>query len=285
MRNLAVIGDPVAHSLSPAMQNAALRCLGLSIEYVARRVPVEQIGEFVAEARRTFRGFNVTVPHKNAVIPFLDEVSAECRSSHSVNTVIIGDDGSAKGDSTDGYGLETALRECFGVEPGGTDFLFVGCGGAARAVAFHLAARGVRSLFIANRTVARAAELVEELRPLCPEGRIDSCGLDDHRKLATMIEDGSVLIQSSSLGLKKDDPSPFPLELLRPGLRVYDMVYGETALLKAARDRGCRCADGRSMLLHQGARSLALWLGVEPPVEVMRQALDAAYAARAAKAS
>ena len=111
MKNLAVIGDPVSHSLSPAMHNAALRHLGLPCEYLARRVAADGIAAFVAEARHTLKGFNITIPHKNAVIPVLDEVSPECRLSGSVNTVLIGDDGSAAGQSTDGYGLEMALKD------------------------------------------------------------------------------------------------------------------------------------------------------------------------------
>lgn len=276
----AVIGDPVAHSLSPAMHNAALRSLGLTVEYKAIRVAAEGVGAFVEEARRELGGFNITIPHKNAVIPFLDSVSKECRLSRSVNTVVIGEDGSAVGESTDGYGLEAALRECFGLEPVGEEFLFVGCGGAARAVAFHLAAAGPASLFFANRTIERAAELVEELALVCPRTRLGFCGLSDRRRLSELLECGPVVVQSSSIGLKPGDPSPLPVELLRPELRVYDMIYGVTGLLAAARQRGCRCSDGRGMLLHQGAKSLSMWLGVEPPVEVMRKALDDALAAR-----
>ena len=280
LRRLAVIGDPVAHSLSPAMHNPALRALGLQATYEAIRVEAAKLPAFLDMARRELDGFNVTVPHKQAVIPLLDSVSDECRLSGSVNTVTVGPDGRCHGESTDGHGLEMALLEAFGTPLAGAEVLLVGCGGAARAVAFHLLSRGVGRLAIANRTLATALEFAAALRQSRPEAQVEVFALDDHKGIGAFIARGPFVVQSTSVGLKPGDPSPLPPELLVPGAKVFDMIYRRGALLQAAAARGCPWADGRGMLLHQGVRSLEIWTGLKAPVEIMRAALDQALDGR-----
>lgn len=282
MKDLAVIGDPVAHSLSPAMHNPALKALGLNAVYKAFRVTADDLPNFVRSARETLSGFNITVPHKRAIVPFLDRVDAACERSNSVNTVRVAADGTLSGTSTDGYGLAKALEEAFGANVRGLPVLFVGCGGAAQAVAWSLLEGGAASAAFFNRSVDKAETFVGELARYYPNVPLAWGALDDRARIAAALERDPVIIQSTSVGLKPSDPCPFPPELLRPGLRVYDMIYGRTALLKAAEKAGCAVADGRGMLLWQGARSLEIWTGQPAPIEIMRKALNGALAERTA---
>lgn len=266
-----VIGDPVAHSVSPPMQNPAFEKLSMGRPYGRIRVSPDDMGEFTDYARKYLKGFNVTVPDKPVVIPFLDSISAEAEAAGSVNTVSICD-GKLRGDSTDGYGLETAMDEAFGVKVQGGSFCFIGCGGAVQAVAFHFAAAGAKNLFFINRTVEKARQLCERLKSTYASGA-QACGLDDLNTMRDFVRDSQVLIQGSSIGLKKDDPCPIPAELLDAATCCYDTIYKNTVFLQEAARRGLKIADGRTMLLHQGARSFEIWTGIKPDVELMRQAL------------
>ncbi len=268
----AVIGDPVAHSLSPQLHNPAFMALGIDAEYVSVHVKGPELGAFAERARREFAGFNITVPHKNAIIPFLNSISDECRLTGSVNTVK-NTNGHLHGESTDGYGLETALLEEFNIPVKGNSFLFVGTGGTVKAVSFHFAARGANTLFFANRTVSKSENLANELRDNRPGTKYLSCPLDDEKKLEEFISKASIIIQCTSLGLKEDDPSPLAEEFFKPGKCYYDTIYRETAFIQAAKKRGGRSAGGLSMLLHQGAKSFSIWTGKDAPVEVMRKSL------------
>ena len=155
MKQYVVIGDPIQHSRSPAMQNAAFAFCGIDAHYSARRVPRGAVESFLEEARRELDGFNLTVPHKAAVIPFLDEITPEAAAAGSVNTVTVRG-GRLAGDTTDGYGLEQALREHFRLSAAGRNILLLGSGGAAHAVAFHLAGLGARTIRILNRKREKA---------------------------------------------------------------------------------------------------------------------------------
>ena len=150
----AVIGCPVSHSLSPVMHNAALKALGLDAEYIAVLVPKEELEAFTLDARN-LAGFNITVPHKNAVIPFLDEISRDAELSGSVNTVTVSD-GKLSGVSTDGYGLEAALAESFRYVIRDSSVTFIGCGGGVKALTFHFALHGIRKIHLLNRTLETA---------------------------------------------------------------------------------------------------------------------------------
>jgi len=280
----AVIGDPIAHSLSPAMQNAGLKALGLDAEYVARHVKAEELGAFAAEARKTMKGFNITVPHKGAIIPFLDGISESAKLCGSVNTVSV-DNGRLYGESTDGYGLETALGESFGTEVRGASICFIGCGGAVQAVAFHFAERGANRLHFLNRTVQTAQTIAEKIQRSFPSTLCLAASLADLSAAKEFLEASSVAVQGSSLGLKPEDPPPLPPELLPDSICLYETIYKRTALLEAAQTRGMRCENGLSMLLHQGAKSLSLWTERPAPLEAMRTALYEAFAARQAAPS
>ena len=275
MKKLAVIGNPISHSLSPVMHNAALNFLGIDSEYIAVKLEKDSFESFIAEAGKEFSGFNITVPYKKAVIPFLDMVEPECLLSQSVNTVVIDRAGRLYGRSTDGYGLEKALKETFHVLPSDINLFFIGCGGVAKAASAHFLKRGVKSILFANRTVANASEFADRLSKHYPESRINFCSLDNHDKINKYLDLNPVVVQSTSLGLKDKDPSPLAPELLRSELRVFDMIYHKTNFLRLAENKNCICADGRLMLLYQGIRSFNIWIGIEPPVEVMKKALFA----------
>jgi shikimate dehydrogenase len=276
----AVIGDPIKHSLSPVMQNAGIKKLGIDGEYFAKHVAKDELPEFCDYARNELSGFNITVPHKNNIIPFLDEISNEARLAESVNTVLI-ENGKMSGFTTDGYGLATAINEAFGIGLEGQSFTFLGCGGAVQAVAFYFAGNGAKTLNFINRTVEKAEALASRLNDAFSGTSIDVSPLSDEDKIKSFIDNSSVLIQGTSLGLKPDDPPPINPEFLTSQICYYDTIYKNTPLMKYARENNIKCADGRSMLLHQGAKALSIWLKKEAPVEVMRKALYDAMDQRA----
>ena len=272
----AVIGDPVSHSLSPVMQNAGLNALGLDAEYIAIHVRKENLEAFTGEARKKLAGFNITVPHKNAILPFLDSITPEAMRSESVNTVTCGEHGLA-GTSTDGYGIETALKEAFQYQISGNSVTFIGCGGVVKALAFHFAENGIQTIRLLNRTLETAETLSAHLRTHFPELRIETAALADEDRTEEFLNHSRLAIQCTSLGLKPDDPPPIRPELLPKDLFFYDTIYKRTKLYAYAEQQGNPTANGLTMLLHQGARSLSIWTGLDAPLEIMRKALfDAA---------
>lgn len=270
MKKYAVIGDPVAHSRSPGMQNAAFAHYGLGKPYERILVKAETFDDFVEFARKELAGFNLTVPHKSLILPYLKSVTPAAAAAGSVNAVTV-KDGEFHGDSTDGYGLEMALKRNFGISPAGKRFVFTGCGGAAHATAFHLAEQGAKSIFLANRTVAKAEELAGKLKAFVPELEVETAALDDIAGLQEFFNNADVLIQATSLGLRESDPPPFPLELLHKGMElcVYDTIYHETPVQKRAKELNLKYADGMWMLIFQGARSFEIWTGQKAPVDEM----------------
>ena len=272
MIKFAVIGDPIAHSLSPKMHNAALKELGINGIYEAVRVPLEQLPDFADCAKKNLAGFNITVPHKQNIIPLLDEITPGAAFAESVNTVTV-KDGKLYGDSTDGYGLETALMESFGIPVADSNIVFIGCGGAAHAAAAHFAIRGAARISILNRSLEKARQLAEKLRAGYPGTETEAMPINDPEAIRSAMSGAQVAIQCTSLGLKPDDPAPIDPELLPDGICYYDTIYKRTALYRAAEAKGLRCASGLGMLLHQGARSLEIWTGRKAPVETMRAAL------------
>jgi shikimate dehydrogenase len=270
----AVIGDPVAHSLSPEMQNAGFTELGLGAPYGKYHVKVDEIAEFVKFARENLRGFNITVPHKKNIIPFLDNISRPAKLAKSVNTVTVRD-GKLFGDSTDGFGLATALNEAFKTKVDGGQFIFIGCGGAVQAVAFYFASIGAAQLCFVNRTVEKAEALAQGIANNYAS-ITKYCSPNDKKQLQEFIDSSTVLIQGTSLGLKADDPLPLDVALLNSNIAIYDTIYKPTPLLRYAAEHEINYADGRTMLLHQGAKSFEIWTGHQAPVEQMRNALEIA---------
>lgn len=267
-----VIGDPVAHSRSPQMQNAAFEALGLGRPYGKLRVDPAKIGEFAAYARENLKGVNLTVPHKQFILPYVDELSPVAAACQSVNTLKIVD-GKLFGFSTDGAGIVGAVRENFQMSLEGCRILMLGAGGAATAIAFEAAFRKCAALTIANRTVGKAQELVNKAGQYAKSAEFSAVALSDSDALARAVEKADLLLQVTSLGLHDEDPAPMDLELLKlnPRLRVFDAIYRPTPLLKKAAELGLPAADGREMLIWQGAASFEIWTNQKAPIEAMRR--------------
>jgi len=278
----AVLGFPVRHSVSPPMQSAAFAALRIPASYQAIEVaPAELPALFRKLREEGYSGWNLTVPHKEQALTLVDEADDEARLAGSVNTVVVRD-GRTYGYSTDGSGMLAALEEVFHFAAPGRSIVILGCGGAGRAVGFAFARQGARELVLVNRTAARAAALATGLSATGAACAISCLFPDEKDKLAAALARAHLLIQATSLGLKPADPLPLDPSLLPSGLPVMDMIYRTTPFLAAAARHGCRTADGRWMLLHQGARSFTLWTGQVAPLAAMRRALLAALDARQA---
>jgi shikimate dehydrogenase len=273
IRQFGLLGWPLAHSLSPVMQEAAFRHLGIPASYVRVPVPGDGLEACIQRLRDTgWAGWNVTVPHKGAVIRFLDEVEPLALRMQSVNTVVrVGD--RLLGTSTDGYGLEQALLEAFNLPVAGRRIAFIGAGGAVRAVAGYLALAGARQVTLLNRTIEHASQLAAAVRTL---GSACTVSVVPLSQAAAALPGHDVVVQGTSLGLQDGDPLPLDPGAIPGGMPVFDMIYRETPWLQAARERGHPAADGLAMLLHQGALAFSRWTGQAAPVDVMRAALLAA---------
>lgn len=273
MKRLAVLGDPVAHSRSPAMQNAALAALGLADEwsYEAIEMPPADFPELTrALPVEGFVGANVTIPHKEAALALAGDASAAATEIGAANTLSF-DDGEIRADNTDAPGLLAALPE----PPAGKRALVLGAGGSARAVAWALAGQGATTE-VWNRTPERAGELVAALASTSAgaEGRISAVS-----EQAARGGDHRLIVNCTAVGMAEASQDPFeqlPIdpERLSAATVLVDLVYGgeETALVAEARRRGARVVEGLEVLVRQGAESLRIWTGLEPPIEVMREA-------------
>ena len=272
-----LLGWPVKHSVSPEMQGAGFRAAGIDATYELIEVPPEKLTDQVEQMKAEgFCGWNITVPHKLAMMELVDEVDPAARIAGSVNTVI-NRDGHLSAYSTDGYGLARSIQESFDVGLTGGHFLFWGAGGAARATSVHFALEDARMLTIVNRTRSKAVELAETIRQEAPDCIVSVLEPTDMELLREIIPEVDVLIQSTSIGLHADDPIAVPEELLIPELQIVDMIYRKTRLLSRAAELGCKAVDGKGMLLYQGVRSFELWTGLEDgPTEAMREGLNKA---------
>lgn len=267
-----IIGDPVEHSFSPLMHNAAFRHLKLNFVYVAFRVKKEELREAVRGIRGLgIHGVNVTMPHKRAIMKYLDEVDSMAGSLGSVNT-ILNADGRLIGFNTDGVGALKALKENH-VNLKGKKLLLLGAGGAARAIAFYLAPE-VEELRILNRTGWKAKILASFLRKKFSKKILGDL-LSNHR-LKEWLKDADVLINATSVGMYPCiGQTLVKSEWLKPELCVMDIVYNppETRLIKDAKSVGAKVIYGREMLVFQGAASFEIWCERPAPLEVMREAV------------
>jgi shikimate dehydrogenase len=265
---LALVGQPVGHSLSPAMHNAAFVADGLDFVYVCLDVDPDELPAAVRglEALKA-RGFNVTMPHKRAMIPLVDELDEEARVSGAVNTVVIEASG-LRGFNTDGGGMVMACQEA-GIDLSGKSVLLLGAGGTAAAIAVAFGNAGVGELHIANRTVERAAQLKDELHGTGMKG------LAVHPLDA--LPDAELVINATPLGMKEKDPMPVPPDYVREGRAFCDAVYRpgtQTPLVRLAHERGVLVVAGDRMLLYQGVLAQKLWTGREPNVKAMDLAIS-----------
>jgi shikimate dehydrogenase len=285
----AIFGQPVKHSASPAMQNAAMAAMGLDWRYLAFEVRPQDLGAALTGAKAIrFIGLNLTVPHKLLAMELVDALDESAKRWGAVNTIRFeGQDSQGQwhplhhfggqmalgevrtqGFNTDADAVVQGLREDLGFEAAGKQIVVLGAGGAGRVAALRLAAEAPSEMFLVNRTAEKAEAVAAEIKRRHPQVRTET-------KLPESEVD--LLLNATSVGLKRGDSLPldegqFPLQRAKA---VYDMIYrpAETSLLKAAKSAGCKTANGMGMLLHQGARALELWTGRMAPVEVMRNAL------------
>ena len=271
---LGIIGYPIGHSMSPAFQQAALDACGVDARYVAYQVAPDEVEEFVSGLRQSgILGINVTVPHKLAVMPFLDEIDDWATEAGAVNT-IVNRQGRLTGHNTDGYGFLRALREGAGYEPQSRRTLILGAGGAARGVVLALAREGVGHLTIANRTPERAENLAELARN---RGITAQAIPLSGTELTQAAADSELIVNCTTIGMTHgpgEDETPLPGNAIPSTALVNDLVYNplETRLLREAAQAGARTLGGIQMLVYQGAASFEMWLERPAPVEVMMSA-------------
>jgi shikimate dehydrogenase len=271
---VGLIGYPVEHSLSPVMHNSAFAALNLNWCYVPLPVPPERLGEAVAGLRAFgFVGANVTVPHKQAVMCFLDEVTPEAQAIGAVNAIVVSEERTI-GYNTDWQGFLTALAEG-GLNPQSKRAVVLGAGGAARAVVYALARAGAQ-VAVLNRTLSRAQALAQDFSPLFPSS-LRSLPLTP-QTLEVQAVEAHLLVNTTPVGMWPEiDKSIWPEELAFPGhLTVFDLVYNprQTRLLQQAEAAGAKGIGGLGMLVHQGAAAFELWAGEKAPVETMYEAAN-----------
>ena len=282
---VGVIGWPVSHSVSPAMHNAAFADLGLDWCYIPLPVstePAERVGEAVRGLRALgLRGANVTVPHKQAVMPHLDWLTPAAQAIGAVNTIRVEADGKLSGDNTDARGFVADLRE-HGVDPAGQRALVLGAGGSARAIVFGLAEAGCISITILNRTVEKAHDLATDIRAVFPFCRLSGHAMPDD--IGVLAQEAQIIVNCTSLGMTPNVAGlPWDEKVaFRPGQVVYDLVYNppQTRLLQKAAADGAQAIGGLGMLIWQGAIAFERWTGQLPPVATMRAAAEAVFAKR-----
>jgi shikimate dehydrogenase len=279
---LGVFGDPVAHSLSPQMQNAALRAFEIKMQYARFHIRANELRSALRFIREfDFVGINLTVPHKIAgltQIDFADESASRCGA---VNTVRVHDK-KLIGSNTDGEGFSHAVRSEFSIDLRDLRVMILGAGGGTgHAIAWQCALENCERLVLVNRTLAKTSAIVERLRPffagprvLGPAARLEAVAWDESAVRA-QLADIDLIVNATPLGMNPSEPAPIPARLLAPHHIVFDCVYrpSKTALLRAADEAGARAANGLSMLLYQGTLSFSTWFTREAPIDAMRSAI------------
>jgi shikimate dehydrogenase len=275
-KRVVLIGHPVAHSLSWAMQQAAFDSLGIDATYEAwDRAPIE-LADAVAELRTdAFLGANVTIPHKERVVPMVDRLTEEAHNTGAVNT-ITREGKRLIGHNTDVPGFKVALDRLVGKQKMPRQAVVLGAGGGARAVVYGLITEGFQRIIVFNRHLHRAESMVKHFGRSAAHMELRAMPWHDSI-IESELAKTKVLINATSIGLTSDD-SPIPAEALNGDLLVLDLIYARTKLLRDAEAAGCTIAAGELMLVHQGAAAFTLWTGQPAPLELMQERLAAARA-------
>jgi len=279
---LGVFGDPVAHSLSLQMQNAALRALEINMQYARFHIRPNELRSALRFLRELdFVGVNLTVPHKIAGVTQIDVADESANRCEAVNTVRLHEN-KLIGSNTDAEGFSRTVRSEFSIDLRDLRVMILGAGGGTgHAIAWQCALENCERLVLVNRTLAKANAIVERLRPffveprvLGPVARLEAVAWDESAMRA-QLADIDLIVNATPLGMNPSDPALIPARLLAPHHIVFDCVYGpsKTGLLRAADEAGARGANGLSMLLHQGALSFSLWFNREAPIDAMRSAI------------
>jgi len=279
---LGVFGDPVEHSLSPQMQNAALQHCKIDLQYARFQILPNELAEALDLIRKLeFVGVNLTIPHKVSALELLDGADDNVKRIGATNVIKV-EVGKLRGFNTDGHGFTRAVREEFSVDLRDLRILVLGAGGAARAIALQCAKENCERLVIANRTSEKGQKLADSLRNFFegpkvfgPVPRLQAIRWEE-AAFRFQIANVDLIVNATPVGLNRGDLSPIPTRLLAPHLMVYDTIYSakRTPLVAAALEAGARGANGLSMLLHQGALAFEIWFQREAPLEVMRKTLS-----------
>ena len=280
--HLGVLGDPVAHSLSPQMQNAALRAFEINMQYARFHIRGNELRSALRFIRELdFVGINLTVPHKIAALTQIDVADESASCCGAVNTVSLRDK-KLLGSNTDAEGFSRAVRSEFSIDLRDLRVMILGAGGGTgHAIAWQCALENCERLVLVNRSLAKTNAIVERLRPffaeprvLGPVARLKAVPWDE-ATVRAQLADIDLIVNATPLGMNPSDPPPIPARLLAPHHIVFDCVYrpSKTALLRAADEAGARGANGLSMLLHQGALSFSIWFNREAPIDAMRSAI------------
>jgi shikimate dehydrogenase len=279
---LGVFGDPVAHSLSPQMQNAALRAFEINMQYARFHIRANELRSALQFIRELdFVGINLTVPHKIAGLTQIDVADEWASRCGAVNTIRLHED-KLIGSNTDAEGFSRAVRSEFSIDLRDLRVMILGAGGGTgHAIAWQCALENCERLVMVNRTPAKTGALVNRLRPffaeprvLGPVARLEAVRWDE-TAVRAQLADIDLIVNATPLGMNPNDAVPIPARLLAPHHIVFDCVYhpSKTALLRAADEAGARGANGLSMLLNQGALSFSIWFNREAPIEAMRSAI------------
>ena len=270
-----LIGHPVKHSLSPAMQSAAFNALGIDAEYLLYDIEPEKLEAFLKNARdNNISGLNITIPHKIKAKEFIERkgtLDENARRLGAVNTIKIAEDGSLCGYNTDGPGFYRSLVEDLRFEPEGKNVFVLGAGGAASAVIMYLG-NGPKKIFVSDIDKVKTEGLKTHYKKYFDEKRLVITGGND---FMDKLKESELLINATPVGMKDGDPSPIDAGLLHPGLYLYDLVYNRpaTQLVKDANSKKLHAVTGLGMLLYQGAIAFEIWTGAKAPVGVMKKAL------------
>lgn len=267
-----LVGNPVSHSLSPNMHNAAFKKLNIDAAYLPFLVKKTKLKEAISCLKREgIAGFNVTIPFKSECIRYLDKVDMLSKMIGAVNTVLV-KSGRLIGKNTDYAGFLKSLEQDLDFDPNGKSVFLLGAGGGARAIAFALASRRCKSMVIYDLKAKKARALAGEVKKGFSGIRVCSCALKDTPQ---MIKDCRLLVNCTPMGMKEKDPLPIDEGLLHKGLFVYDIIYRplKTKLVRAAEKRSLKAAGGIGMLLYQGAMAFELWTGKRAPIALMRREL------------
>ncbi|TDJ00603.1 MAG: shikimate dehydrogenase [Candidatus Dadabacteria bacterium] len=270
-----IFGHPVKHSLSPDMHNSAFNTLGLNSVYVAFDIDPESIEEATRAIRvMGIRGINITIPHKQTIIPYLDEVSPDAKLTGAVNTVK-NENGKLLGYNTDVGGFLRAIREDLDFSPEGNTLFLIGAGGAARAVLSAFCMNGGAVVYITDIIKDKALELANQFKANFQNITIETVELDNQNLIEQKLNEADILVNASPAGMDGVGSLDIPLTSLNKNAVVYDLVYKppDTSLLKEAKQLGHKASGGLSMLLYQGAESFEIWTGENAPVEIMKKAL------------
>jgi shikimate dehydrogenase len=276
-RRVVLIGHPVAHSLSGAMQQAAFDTLGVDATYESWDRTQMQLAEAVAQLRGDdFLGANVTIPHKERVVPLVDRLTEDAHDTGAVNT-ITREGKRLVGHNTDVAGFRVALDRLVGRQKMPRVAVVLGAGGGARAVVYGLITAGFQRIIVFNRHLHRAEAMVKHFTRSAAHMELRAMPWHDSIIEAELAK-SRMLVNATSIGLSDDDRTPVVAEIMPPDLLVLDLVYRRTALLRAAEAAGVGASDGELMLLHQGAAAFTLWTGQAAPMGVMQAALESARA-------